>query len=239
MKPERDIQQFFRKAAAGIDAGTDEKVLARILAAHEAIDPNDSAVRRSNMRSTIMRIPAVRVIAVALICITIAVVTAVGVDCVRYYYLGKDDTGHHRFDSTDGQNMVTMNDAPGMDPEQARRDIEEMAFLSKQGLRELVKVVRIDVNGQMERKMLVYRYRLADGRIQEIGEIPPENTGPGTLTGPQHSELMRLKDAGPGEDRGAYDEDILGRTFAFTRQRYVLSDGTEVIWAAGTPKNSP
>lgn len=186
-----------------------------------------------------MRSFGARVAAIALICIGIGVVTAVAVNAVHFYYLGKDNSGHHRFDSTDGQSMVTMDDTPGMDPEQAGRDIEEMKALSEQGRRELVKAVRIDVNGELERKMLVYKYRLADGRTMEIGEIPPGNTGRGTLTGPQHNELMRLKDAGPGEDRGAYDEDILGRTFAFTRHRYVLSDGTEVLWAAGSPRDTP
>jgi hypothetical protein len=102
-----------------------------------------------------------------------------------------------------------------------------------------VKVVRIDVNGELERKTLVYRYHLADGRVHEMGEIPPGNTGRGTLTGPQHNELMRMKDTAPGRYLGSYEEDILGRTFAFTRQQYVLSDGTEVVWAAGTPKPTP
>jgi hypothetical protein len=186
-----------------------------------------------------MRIPTTRVAAIVLICIGIGVVTAVAVSAVHYYYLGKDDTGHHRFASTDGQSMVTMDAAGVTDPEQARRDIEEMKTLSEQGRRELVKVIRIDVNGELERKMLVYKYRLADGRTREIGDIAPENTGRGTLTGPQHEELMRLKDAGPGKDLDSYDEDILGRPFAFRRQQYILSDGTEVIWTAGVPKNTP
>lgn len=183
-----------------------------------------------------MRIPTTKVAAVALICIGIGVVTAVGVNVVHFYYLGKDDSGHQRFASTDGQSMVTMNDNKGMNLEQARHDIEEMRLLSEQGQRELVKVIRIDIKGELERKMLVYRYRLADGGVREMAEIQPGNAGPRTLTGPQHNELMRLKDSAPGKYLGSYDEDILGRTFAFTKQLYILSDGTEVVWAVGTPK---
>jgi len=217
----------------------DERILAKVLAAHEDISPTTSTVNRSKARGTIMRISISKIAAIALIGIGIGVVSAVAVNAVHYYYLGKDDTGHHRFASSDGQSMVTMDDFKGMNLEQARRDIEEMKLLAEQGRRELVKVVRIDVNGEMERKMLVYKYRLADGRTREIGEIPPGNAGGGTLTGPQHEELMRLKDAGPGRDLGRYDEDIMGHTFVFARQQFVLSDGTEVIWAAGTPKHTP
>jgi len=240
MEPIEDIEEAIRNqlhVAAG--RALRDRVLARVRQADAQFKEPAPALSRPVMRRWIMRSLTTRVATIALICIGIGVVTAVAVNAVHYYYLGKDDSGHHRFDSTDGQSMVTM-DAKGVtDPEQARRDIEEMRALSEQGRRELVKVVRIDVNGELERKMLVYKYRLADGRTLEIGEIPPGSTGRGTLTGPQHNELMRLKDAGPGEDRGAYDEDILGRTFAFTRQRYVLGDGTEVIWSAGAPKDTP
>ncbi|MEN6333305.1 MAG: hypothetical protein ABFE01_03535 [Phycisphaerales bacterium] len=237
MKPTRNIEKAITnqfRVAAG--RALHDRVLARVRRADAEFNEPAPARDRPVIRRMIMRSFATRVAAIALICVGIGVVTAVAVSAVHYYYLGKDDTGHHRFDSTDGQSMVTMDDAPGMNPEQARRDIEEMRALSEQGRRELVKVIRIEVNGELERKMLVYRYNLADGRTLEIGEIPPGNTGRGTLTGPQHEELMRLKDAGPGKDLGSYEEQILGRTFAFTRQQYVLSDGTEVLWAAGLPQ---
>lgn len=55
MKPERDIRRFFRRAAANTNPKTDEKVLAKVLAAHETASPNDSAVHRSEIRITIMR----------------------------------------------------------------------------------------------------------------------------------------------------------------------------------------
>ncbi len=60
MKPERDIQQLFHRAAVGTDAGTDEKVLAKVLAAHETTSPTGSPPSRSNVRSTIMRSPITR-----------------------------------------------------------------------------------------------------------------------------------------------------------------------------------
>lgn len=240
MRSRKSIEETIRtKLNFAFDPPLRGQLLARALREQDQSQKTEPVLHGPVIRRMTMRSFGARVAAIALICIGIGVVTAVAVNAVHFYYLGKDNSGHHRFDSTDGQSMVTMDDTPGMDPEQAGRDIEEMKALSEQGRRELVKAVRIDVNGELERKMLVYKYRLADGRTMEIGEIPPGNTGRGTLTGPQHNELMRLKDAGPGEDRGAYDEDILGRTFAFTRHRYVLSDGTEVLWAAGSPRDTP
>ena len=61
MKPENDIRQFFRKAAADTDPGMDEKVLAKVLAAHETTHSNDSVPNRSNVRSTIMRSPITKI----------------------------------------------------------------------------------------------------------------------------------------------------------------------------------
>lgn len=240
MEPIRNIEKAI-KNQLHVAAGPvlHDRVLAQVRQADAQFKEPAPALSRPVMRRWTMRSLTTRIAAIALVCIGIGVVTAVAVTTVHYYYLGKDDSGHHRFDSDDGQSMVTMDDVPGMDPEQARRDIEEMRLLSEQNRRELVKVVRIDVNGELERKMLVYKYCLADGRTLEIGEIPPENIGRGTLTGPQHQELTRLREAGPGKDLGTYDEDFVGRTFAFTRQQYILSDGTEVIWAAGTPKGTP
>lgn len=73
MKPERDIQEFFRKAAAGADPAADRKVLAKVLAAHEAARPNGSALNRPSKRSTIMKSPVTR-LAVAAVVLVAALV---------------------------------------------------------------------------------------------------------------------------------------------------------------------
>lgn len=186
-----------------------------------------------------MRIPTTRVAAVVLICIGIGVVTVIGVTLGQYYYMGQGEDGHHRFISDDGQSVVTMDNNDVPDVEQARNDLQEMKLLSEQGQRELVKVVRTDVNGEFERRIFIYKYSLADGRTREMGEAAPDHAGRWTLTGPQHEEMIQLKKAGPGKDLGTYDEDIQGRTFTFRRQQYVLRDGTEVVWSIGEPGNTP
>jgi hypothetical protein len=54
---------------------------------------------------------------------------------------------------------------------------------------------------------------------------------------PQLEESRRLREAGPGEDLGPHEETVEGRVFSFKRERYFLSDGTEVIWSYGTLKD--
>jgi len=73
MKPKRDIRLFFRRAAVDTDAGTDKEVLAKVLAAHETASPNDSAVHRSNVRSTIMRSPITRLAVAAAISVAVLI----------------------------------------------------------------------------------------------------------------------------------------------------------------------
>jgi hypothetical protein len=44
-----------------------------------------------------------------------------------------------------------------------------------------------------------------------------------------------LIEANKGEILGTYDEDVNDKPFKFTRVKYVLSDGTEVIQSSGKP----
>jgi hypothetical protein len=55
------------------------------------------------------------------------------------------------------------------------------------------------------------------------------------LSGVQWQELNRLSAAQKGETLGTYEEDVRGKPFKFTRVKYVLSDGTEVIQSIGKP----
>jgi hypothetical protein len=50
--------------------------------------------------------------------------------------------------------------------------------------------------------------------------------------------LSFARSAKSGQDLGTYEEEVKGRTFVFTRQRFVLGDGTELIWSRGEPKDN-
>jgi hypothetical protein len=184
-----------------------------------------------------------KVAAVIAVVLGLGAISVVGVNIGKIYYWGKTDDGtHHIFyskgPSGDG---FTMMDANGVtDVEQARRDLEEMEILSQQGKKELLRV-KETIIGTYRLKTHEYRYQLSDGRTRDMGEpaddTPMYNEEQWNEFSPQLEESRRLRDAGPGEDLGTHEETVEGRVFSFKRERYFLSDGTEVIWSFGTPKN--
>ena len=116
----------------------------------------------------------------------------------------------------------------------------EMKILSEQGKRELLRV-KETIIGAYRLKTHRYRYQLSDGRTREMGEaaddMPVYSQEQWEEFSPQLKEFRRLQEAGPGENLGTYDETVEGRVFSFKREKYLLSDGTEVIYSVGTPKD--
>lgn len=187
-----------------------------------------------------IRIKSWKYAAVVAAVLSVGAISVVGVNIGRYYYLGKNEDGSHLFVSEDREDFVTM-DADGVtDVEQARRDLEEMKVLSQQGKRELLNV-KETIIGTYRLKTYEYRYQLSDGRTKDMGEIadgmPVYSQEQWKEFSPQLEEFRRLQEAGPGEDLGTYEEVVKGRFFSFKRERYVLSDGTEILWSVGTPKD--
>ena len=179
-----------------------------------------------------------KVAAVLTILIGIGAIAVVGVNISKIYYKGKTDDGHHIFISDDLETIVTMDDDEVTDPEQTVKDLEEMKILSQQGKRELLRVKETIGTGRL--RTHEYRYQLSDGRTVDMGEgvgLPIDDTAQWQEFSAQLKELHRLKKAGPGENLGTYEETVEGRVFSFKREKYSLSDGTEVIWSVGTPKD--
>jgi hypothetical protein len=116
----------------------------------------------------------------------------------------------------------------------------EMKILSEQGKKELLRV-KETIIGTYRLKTHEYRYQLSDGQIKHMGEpaddMPVYNEEQWKEFSPQLEEFRRLQKAGPGEDLGTYEETVENRVFSFKRERYSLSDGTEVIYSVGTPKD--
>lgn len=185
-----------------------------------------------------MRMSTKRIAIAALVCIGAGAITAVGVNIGRIYYWGKSADGtSHIFYSKDGQNdgFITM-DANGVtDVEQTRRDLEEMKILSQQGKKELLRVEETRINGTVDMRMHEYKYVLSDGRTEDMRE--GMKWGGGFDDEKRWQEWRRLKEAGPGQDLGTYEETVEGRIFSFKREKYVLGDGTEILWSVGTPKD--
>jgi hypothetical protein len=79
-----------------------------------------------------------------------------------------------------------------------------------------------------------YSFKLSDGTVVTRSEAQLD-ASKRDLSGAQWQELNRLYTAHKGETLETYDEDVKGKPFKFTRVKYVLSDGTEVIQSVGKP----
>ena len=192
-------------------------------------------LNRIERRQTMfVRKRAWKVAAVLAVLIGVGAISVVGVNIGRYYYyMGRDDDGAPIFRSEDFNVTATLDDEI-TDVEQARRYLEEMKILSDQGKKELLKVKILMADGALEMRGHVYRYELSDGRTIDQQEGGSE--GAYALSEALWEEWLQLRKAGPGEDLGTYEETVEGRVFSFKREKYFLSDGTEIIWSVGTPK---
>jgi hypothetical protein len=79
-----------------------------------------------------------------------------------------------------------------------------------------------------------YSFTLSDGTTVTQSEAQLD-ASKRELSAAQLSEVNRLAAAHQGETLAAYDENVMGKPFKFTRVKYVLSDGTEVIRSTGKP----
>lgn len=242
MKSAEEIERFVKHISFRAGRAMDEDLWANIARAGDG-RTEELAPDRRDIRRFIMRISTTRITIAALIFIGAGAISAVGVNIGKIYYRGKSADGtHHIFYSKDGQDdgFIQM-DANGVtDVEQTRRDLEEMKILSQQSKKELLRVKETRIGAYRLTKH-EHRYQLSDGRTKDMGEaadgMPVYSQEQWKEFGPRLEESRRLREAGPGEDLGTYEETVEGRVFSFKRERYVLSDGTEVIWSVGTPKD--
>jgi hypothetical protein len=79
-----------------------------------------------------------------------------------------------------------------------------------------------------------YSFKLSDGTVVTRSEAQLD-ASKRDLSAAQWQELNRLSAAQKGETLGTYEENVMGKPFKFTRVKYVLSDGTEVIQSSGKP----
>ncbi len=175
---------------------------------------------------------------IALICTGVAAAAVVGVKIYNYRVVGEDSESGYLLQSEDGLTTTTINipENHADSPEQAVKYAEEIALLRQQGNRELVIVGDTEVNGQHESRSFTYKYTFSDGGTMYAGD-PATQDGERSLTREQSEELISLLRADEYERLDTKEEEeVMGRVFVFTQQRFVLSDGTEVIKSVGTPK---
>ncbi len=178
-----------------------------------------------------------------------ALATTVGLKVRKLYFRGREPDGTYVFstepetvDVGDGRTVTrtrmvksTVDPNKTIDVEQKIRDLEEIDLLRQQDARELVSVVEKEVNGKLSRRTFMFKYVLADGR--EIKDGDPDPDFKESMTEAQQEELISLMRADKEEDIDFREKEVEGRMFSFERHRFILNDGTEVIWSRGTPKD--
>lgn len=190
--------------------------------------------RRQTMSSTsrFWRVAAV----IALICTGVAAAAVVGGKIYNWHIVGKDSESGYLLLSEDGTTMMNVPENHADSPEQAAKYAQEIVLLSQKGDRELVIVADTEVNGQHDGRSFTYKYTFSDGRTMYAGD-PATQDRDRSLTNEQSEELVSLLRADEFEQLDTMkEEEVMGRVFVFTQQRFVLSDGTVVIKSIGTPK---
>jgi hypothetical protein len=172
--------------------------------------------------------------AIALICTGVAAAAVVGIKITKYYFVSKHPEAGYLLSSEDGLIGRTIPDSWADSPEQAVEIAEEIDLLRQQDARELVSVVEKEVNGRLISRYFKYKYILSDGREIKSGDRDPDLKE--RLTEAQEEELMNLFQADKYVRIGFENKEFRGCTFSFERNRFVLSDGTEVVWSVGRPK---
>lgn len=241
MKPAERIERLIKQISFRASRAMDENLWADIARTGDS-RKEELAPDRRDIRRLIMRMSTKRIAIAALICIGVGTMTAVGVNLGRVYYWGTSEDGTRNFFHSEGgegalgEGFITTDANRVTDVDQKARDLEEMKILSRQGKKELLRVEETAINGAVDMIMHEYRYTLSDGRTEDMRE--GVKWGGGFDDKKRWQEWRRLRDAGPGEDLGADEKAVEGRAFSFKRERYVLSDGTEIIWSVGTPKDT-
>jgi hypothetical protein len=236
MKLVENIVKLIRDSHV-LDINTSAEMDRRIL--HDALKVQKEckkaklAENRPDIWRTIMKNPITKSAAVIAVVLGVGAIAVVGVNVGRYYYLGQNDKGLHVFVSEDGQSVDTLGPDEVTDIEQTRRDLEEIESLRQQDKRELLKVEETTTDGTLQMRVHVYKYELSDGRTIDNREGAG---GDFALNKAQWEEYFQVRKAGPGEDLGTHEETVEGHAFSFKQERYVLSDGTEIIWSVGRPK---
>jgi hypothetical protein len=237
MKPIERFEQLIRDLHVldiNTSAEMDRQILHDTLKVQKERKKTKSAGNRPDIWRTIMKNPITKLAAVIGVVLGVGAIAVVGVNVGRYYYLGQNDKGLHVFVSEDEQSVDTLGPDEVTDIEQTRRDLEEIESLRQQDKRELLKVEETTTDGTLQMRVHVYKYELSDGRTIDNREGAG---GEFALDKAKMEEYFQLRKAGPGEDLGSYEETVEGRVFSFKREKYILSDGTEIIYSLGTPKD--
>jgi len=260
MKPAEEIKRIVKNMSFRAGPETNKHLWADLARARELRENAQPVPDRENTRRWSMRHPISRLAVAALIGVGGITAAVVGVNVGQYYFEEKQADGTYQFHSEQAWVSGTVRDANGVEQplitkratsvtvgpdspdgtlnvEQTRKSLEEIDRLRQQDRRYLRGVIETETSGCLYR-ILLYDYTLSNGRTLCMSENDPDQKDETHLTTAQVHELNQLTRTGRGQDTGTQEKQVKGRLFLFQRQRFVLSDGTEVIRSKGTPKDS-
>lgn len=200
----------------------------------QAVSPGLLITRRIIMsdKNRLWKVAAV----VALLCTGIATAAVVGAKIYKWHFTEKDSERGYLLTSEDGRTMTNIPEEWADSPERAVEVKGELDLLEQQEDRELVSVIEREVNGNLSSRSFIYKYVLSDGREIKSSDVIMKDAEL-KLTEAQEEEVMDLLKEMKYEELDSREEDVMGCTFVFKPSKFILSDGTEVIWTCGRPKD--
>jgi hypothetical protein len=257
MKSRKEVAQTIQRTLNfTVEPPLRDQLLTHALQEQEQSWNTQPVLSEPTTRRMIMKIATPRIVLAALVGAGVVAAAAVGVSVQKYHFLERRPEQGFLVQSEDGHNVMNITESHAATPEQAVATAEEIALLRQQGQRELVGVTELEANGQLDGRVLSYKYTLSDGRTITMGEGDPESHSPWTLMGERHAEASRLlremisggqcvmTENGPhrltsdGKEIPTFERVVQGRTFTFNQYTFTLSDGTEVVWSLGRLKDN-
>lgn len=157
-----------------------------------------------------------------------------GTELRKWRFRGRDPQRGYLLVSDDGQASANIPESWADSPEHAIRVKQELDLQQRQGSGDLVGVREIEANGELDLRILMYVYHLSDGQTIRCPDLEPDDPTQWTVVGKRREELHQRRKEGKGQELPPQQRQIQGRVFTFERHKFVLSDGTEVIYSDGS-----
>jgi len=120
--------------------------------------------------------------------------------------------------------------------EQKQKEREEKVRRARQeGKREeITKVAELEIDGKVFTRYIV-KYKMPDGSGVDVPEGDVEEEELRSAVGQEFDQLTKDIMEKKGESLDSEEREIEGRKFIFSRSKFKLSDGREVIYSEGEP----
>lgn len=254
MRSAKNIEKLVKNLKLSIDTNTevDQKVLGELLHAQVKSHRTELAfaLLKTRRRKMLDRSRTWKVAAVLAIVIGAGALAAVGLKARKYYFERETDGDYNIYNFISEPETIELEDGSKsfqvrtyatrsndpnftIDVEQKKKDFEEIDSLRQNDDREM-RVTEIEVNGKPQTRTYAFKYTLSDGR--EFWFVEDTQDCGGSLTETQQDEVASLLRAGKYEKLNSQEKEMKGRLLVFERQRFILSDGTEVIKSIGKPE---